>query len=181
VLAWEVPPYFNRTHLQFNSHAQTPPAIAPGAALPPEARPAAVRSGRVIYLAYPLCRAYRRHGNRVYRLILANAIDALLPARLVAAGLPSSGQVTVLEQPEEGGRLVAHLLHYVAERRTPNIDVIEDVVPLRDVPLAVRTGFRPSRVYEAPAVRDLPFTWSEGMAGVTLDHVEGHAMVVFEP
>jgi hypothetical protein len=112
---------------------------------------------------------------------LSNAIDLLLPERLVSTGLPSSGQVTLLHQPGAGGRLIAHLLYYVPERRTPQIDVVEDVVPLRDVPVVVRPGFRPRRVYEAPAQRALPFTWESGAASLTLPLLEGHAMIVFEP
>ena len=43
---------------------------------------------------------------------MRNAIDLLLPQRLVTAGLPSYGQVTVLRQPETRDRLVVHLLAY---------------------------------------------------------------------
>jgi hypothetical protein len=181
VLAHVVPPYFNRDHLHFSSHAQTPPAISPGAPLPPGASPAAVRAGRVVYLAFPLCRAYRRHGNPVYRTLVRNAIDLLLPQRLVTAGLPSYGQVTVLRQPEARDRLLVHLLAYPAERRTPHLDMIEDVVPLRDVPLALRPGFRPSRVYQAPDETPLPYTWEGGQARLTVPLVAGHAMIAFEP
>jgi len=35
-------------------------------------------------------------------------------------------------------RLVVHLLHYVPERRCDVIDVIEDVIPLRDLGVLVR-------------------------------------------
>lgn len=180
-LASVVSPYFNRDHLHFMSHAQTPPSLSPGDAVPPDAAPAATRHGQTIYLAHPLCRAYRRHGNRVYKTLLANAIHLLLPVRLVMADLPSSGQVTLLRQPAAGGRLIAHLLYYVPERRTPDIDIIEDVVPLSNVQLTVRPGFSPTRVYEAPSQRDLSFTWHEGAAAVTLPALAGHAMVIFEP
>ncbi|HEV2122269.1 MAG TPA: alpha-amylase family protein, partial [Chloroflexota bacterium] len=180
-LASVVPPYFNRDHLHFMSHAQTPPAVAPGADLPPQSSPAVTRRGGVAYIAFPLCRAYRRSGNQVYRTLLLSAIDLLNPKHMVRAGIPSSGQVTLLRQSRAGGRLVAHLLYYVAERRTPQIDIIEDVVPLRDVPLSVETGFQPMRVYEAPSGQTLNFQWDGDMATVQLPLLQGHAMVVFEP
>jgi hypothetical protein len=180
-LAAVVPPYFNRDHERFSSHAQTPPSVGPGSPLPADARPAATRRGAVIYLAYPLCRAYRRYGNRVYKSLIAGAIDVLLPERLVDAQLPSYGQVSLIRQPNAGGRVIAHLLAYAPERRAHAVDVIEDVVPLHDVSLTVRPGFRPRRVYEAPSRTDLPFEWREGTAAVTLPQLAGHAMVVFEP
>ena len=132
VLAHVVPPYFNRDHLHFSSHAQTPPVSPPGA-LPAGASPRGARGEGGVPLV-PLCRAYRRHGSRVYRTLVRNAIDLLLPQRLVTAGLPSYGQVTVLRQPETRDRLVVHLLAYPVEARTAQLDMIEDVVPLRDVP-----------------------------------------------
>lgn len=181
VLAHVVAPYFNRGHAHLSSHAQTPPAVAPGAPLPAGAEPAATRCGDVLYVAFPLCRAYRRTGNRVYRTLLANALDALLPERLIQTSLPSSGQATLLRQPARDDRAIAHLLYYVAERRAPQLDIVEDVVTLRDVALTVRPGFAPSRVYEAPGSADLPFTASGGAVSVMLREMTGHAMVVFEP
>jgi len=181
VLAHVVPPYFNRSHLHFTSHAQTPPAISPGAPLPPGAAPAITRRGNAVYVAFPLCRAYRRHGNRVYRTLLAGTIDLLLPQRLVEARLPSSGQVSVLRQPEHEGRWIVHLLYYPAERRTAQLDIIEDVVSLHNVEIVVRPDFTPRRVYEAPSGQDLPFVWQDGQARLTLPALVGHTMVVLEP
>jgi hypothetical protein len=181
VLAQVVAPYFNRDHTHYSSHAQTPPAISPGAASAEGAPPAVTRKGGMAYVAFPLFRAYRRSASRVYRMLLRNAIDLLLPERLVEATVPSSAQVSVLQQERPGNRLVAHVLYYPAERRTQTLDLIEDVVPLHDVRLAVRTGFRPARVYEAPSGAPLDFEWKDNVVTTTVPRVEGHAMVVFEP
>ena len=181
VLAHVVAPYFNRDHVRFNSHAQSPPAVSPGAPLPPNAPAAVTRRGRVGYVSFPLFRAYRRSASRVYRTLLSNLIDLLAPERLVEGSLPTSAQVTVTQQPTAGGRLIAHVLSYAAERRTAQIDVIEDVIPLHDVQLKLRTGFRPSRVYEAPSSAPLTYEWKDGQVSVRLPRVEGHAMVVVEP
>lgn len=181
VLALTVPPYFNRDHRHFMSHAQTPPVAGPGDAPPPDSLPAVTRRGSAIYVSFPLCRAYHRHGSRVYRTIMANAIDALLPNRLIETSLPSSAQATVLRQEGAGGRLVAHLLYYAAERRTPQIDIIEDVVPLHDVQVSIRPGFQPKRVYDAPSRRDLAHIWRDGKVQVTLPTLRGHGMIVLEP
>ena len=181
VLAHAVAPYFNRDHVHFSSHAQTPPALSPGDELPPNAPPAVTRRDGAAYVTFPLGRAYRRSGNRVYRQLLSNLIDLLLPERQMETDLPSSAQVTLMEQPHAGGRLVAHLLYYPAERRTPQIDIVEDIVTLRDVRLRVRPGFKPLRVYEAPTGAPLDFDWADGTATVTVPRMEGHSMVVFEP
>ena len=134
-----------------------------------------------MYLSFPLCRAYRRHGNRVYRTLVRNAIDLLLPQRLVTAGLPSFGQVTVLRQPAARDRLVVHLLAYPVERRTAQLDMIEDVVPLRDVPLVPPPGFPALPGLRGAPEAPLPFSWEGGQARLTVPLVAGHAMIAFEP
>jgi hypothetical protein len=141
-----------------------------------------VQRGRAIYIASPIFGAYRKHGNLVYRQIVEACLKRLLPLKAVRATLPSGGQVTLLRQ---GDNLVAHLLYYPAERRTPSIDIIEDVVVLPDVRLAVATDRPAKRVYLAPQGRSLSrgITDPDHKAGVTeviVPELRGHQMVVFE-
>ncbi|MGH2347493.1 MAG: hypothetical protein ACRDG4_19880, partial [Chloroflexota bacterium] len=91
--------------------------------------------------------------------------------------------VTVLRQAEaagRAGRLICHILHYVPQRRTPDLDLVEDVIPLYDVPLAVRTGWTPSAVYLAPERTPIPTTMDGAYARMRIPNVHGHAMVVLE-
>lgn len=171
VLARVVRPYFDRAWDHFSSHRQTAPEG-------PTEFAAVTQRGRVIYIAGPIFTAYRRHGNRVYRRILEACLDRLAPRRPVEASIPTAGQVTLMKQ---GDRLVCHLLHYVAERRTPDIDIIEDVVPLSDVMLSVGMEQHPSRVYLAPQEQPLNWRYGDGMVTVVVPEVRGHQMVVFEP
>jgi hypothetical protein len=62
--------------------------------------------------------------------------------------MPSGGQATLLEQPD--GARVARLLYYLWQRRAPDLDVVEDVVPLYDIQVTVRTRQSPTRVYQVP-------------------------------
>jgi hypothetical protein len=170
VLARVVAPYFDRTWEHFSSHRQTPPdRVTEYAAI--------TRKGRCAFIASPIFTAYRRYGNRVYRQLVERCLEALVPERLVRTDTPSTAQVTLLRQE---GRHVCHLLSYVAERRTPDIDIIEDVVPLRDVQLSVAVGERPKRVYLAPQGTELEWQFQDGRASVVVPEVRGHQMVVFE-
>lgn len=98
-------------------------------------------------------------------------------APLVRAEAPSTATVTVTEQQS---RRIVHVLHYAAERRTPDIDIVEDVLPLVDLKLALRAEKRPTQVYLAPQRRALKFDYAEGYTRVVVPRVEGHQMVVFE-
>ena len=75
---------------------------------------------------------------------------------------------------------MVHLLHYPAERRGTDIDVVEDVIPLFNIPLSVKASRRPRQVYLAPGLQTLPWTFDNGYVQCTVPEVIGHAMVVVE-
>ena len=180
VLGEVVSPYFSRTWAHFSSHAQTPPnpVELPGLV-------AASIRGRVVYLSNPLFRSYQANGYPVYRQIVTAILHRLLPDPLVQTNLPTTGEVTVLHQPAgaDGNapeRLICHILHYVPQRRAPDLDLVEDVIPLFDVTVEVRTGWEPRAVYLAPERTALVATMHGDYACVSVPKVTGHAMVVFE-
>ncbi len=161
--------YFDRTGAHFCSHNQTPSSGR-------VAGPAAVRAGGVVYFAHPLCTQYGHYGSRWCKTLLGNAIDLLLPDPLVRHNGPSTLEVTVNEQAAED-RWVAHLLHYVPERRATTIDTIEDVIPLCDIDLSLRVARRPRAVRLVPEGGGVPFECADGRVAFRLPRLEGHAMV----
>ena len=165
-----VEPYFDRSWRHFSSHFQTPPAKV-------TRQPFATLRGRCAYIAFPVFGAYARHGNVPYRLLVRNILDRLLPEPLVRTEAPTGCEITVTRQRQ---RHIVHLLYYSPERRAVNLDLIEDIVPLFNVPLALRLNRRPRRVYVAPENTALEFTWAAPYVRVTVPEIRGHAMVVFE-
>lgn len=170
VLARVVEPYFERTWDHFSSHFQTPPSAV-------TRYPAAVQKGNVAYIPYPIFSSFGRHGNYPYRLLVRNTLNRLVAEPLVRADGPTGMEVTLLRQ---GRRHIAHLLYYSPERRTPQLDIIEDVVPLYSVPLSIKLDRRPRNVYLAPGGEALPFIYEKGRVKITISEVRGHAMVVLE-
>ena len=75
---------------------------------------------------------------------------------------------------------MVHVLHYIPERRSTSIDTIQDVIPLRDVKIALRCDAAPSQVYLAPCGTELDCEFADGYAEVTVPAVEGYAVIVFE-
>ena len=161
--------YFDRDYKRFQVE-QTPFAK-------PSSYIAAAQRGRIVYFAVPIFRVYARHGYAVYRQLVGNAIARLLPDPLVRAELPSTAQVTMTAQRN---RHILHVLHYIPERRSPDLDIVEDVIPLANVSLAARLAKRPSRAYLAPQKENLSFEYRDGYARVRVPTVNGHQMVVFE-
>ena len=61
------------------------------------------------------------------------------------------------------------------------MDAIEDVVPLFDVELSLKSKQRPSWVYVLnPAPTAIDFDWHDGRVNVVVPRILGHEMVVFE-
>ncbi len=164
-------PYFDRSKEQFCSHKQTPLGRRTG-------EPVITRKGKVVYIANPIFRSYAQDGYGVYKQVVGVLLRQLLPAPLVLApGLPSTAQVTVLRQ---GPRHVVHILYYPLTRRAPDIDIIEDPGLLENVELRVRMDRAPARAALVPQNSALPFRHENGYAVCRIPRVLGHQAVSFE-
>lgn len=172
----EIEPYFNRTWDHFCSHRQTPPRR-------PSGSPMVTQNGNVIYIARPIFCEYRKHANRVYRLLVRNLIEMFLPHPLVQISAPTGAEVTILRQPADADhpeRHLVHVLYYSPERRGEDLDIVEDVVPLFRVNLAVCLPHMAKRAYLAPQGIELPMTVELPYTKVTIPEVRGHQIVAFE-
>ncbi len=172
VQAQVVEPYFDRTWQHFSSHAQTPGAVRSRFA-------AAVATSRTAYIAFPVFHSFATHGNLPYRDLVAGLLQRLLPQPFLTVGGPSYLEATLTMQ-ENPIRTMVHLLAYIAQRRTMQLDIIEDIVPLTATAVTVRTACRPLRVYTAPEMAELPFEYKHGYTYVTVPQIMGHAMIVLD-
>jgi len=170
VLARVVEPYFERNWRHFSSHNQTPADKVSRYA-------AAVQKGRCITIAYPIFKAYATHGNLPMRELIGRCIDRLLPDPQLRVGGPSFLEASVTTQKK---RTIVHLVAFAPQRRTANLDIVEDATPLLNVPLSVRLDRKPRRAYLAPDNVELEFEYHLGRAEVSVTHGRGHVMVVFE-
>ncbi len=172
VLAKVWKPYFNRTYKHFCSHRHTPvegPTDFAGI----------VKNGSVIYFAYPIFGMYQRHGAIVYKQFVLNSLELLLKDKLVKTDAPTTAHITLNHQ-ENNRRFVAHILHYIPERRSNNMETIEDVIPLYNVSLAVALPERVKQAYLAPSREELEMKCEGKYVSVLIPKVSGHQMVVFE-
>ncbi len=163
-------PYFDRSYLHFSSHAQTVWES-------PTDSPAVTGKGNILYISFPIFQNYARNGYAPHKLLVRNCIDKLIPGPLIKVSAPSTAEITLTEQP---GRKIVHLLHYPAERRGVDLDVVEDIIPLFDIPVSLKLSHRPRQVYLAPELQSLRTEYDNGYATVTVPKVSGHAMLVFE-
>ena len=177
-------PYFDRSWEHFCSHQHAPPRPEPS-----DERDAIIRDGRVIYFAHPIFRAYASSGQPLYRDLVGAALRTLVPQPVAKVEMPSAGRISLMKQ-EEQNRLLLHLLyaqpqlrgrgHRMANGGRIDVEVIEDPVPIHDIPCTVAMAAKPSRVYRHSDGADIDFTYEEGAVRFAVEKVHIHELVVIE-
>ena len=164
-------PYFNRTRVHFCSHQHTPNSCEYGGAGMTEGKDG-------IYIAWNIFADYAQSGELHLKQMVIFALDRLLDsAKTLKTNLPAQGIVTLMKQSD---RLICHLLYASPVKRGNGIEVIEDIVPIYNVELAIKTNRKINKVYLAPQKEDIDFTYDNGYISVKLAKLECHQMVVFE-
>lgn len=171
VTATRVDPYFNRAANHFCSHRHTPydrEKTAVGAMV----------NGAVAYIAWDIFTEYALKGSLHLREMVVDTVERLIGSeKTLATTLPSGGVTSLMQQ---GNRLVNHLVYGVTKCRGKGVEVIEDLPALHGVSCTVRVERAPARVYEAPAMRELPFTYENGAVTYEIPAFSCGTMVVME-
>jgi hypothetical protein len=169
-------PYFNRTAAHFCNHIHTPRRPEPSGF------DCGVVHDNLIYLAHPVFSIYRDKGSVALKQVVQRSIDALLGnGRSVECNLPSYGRVTLRRQAGER-RHVVHLLCVATMSRgtvmEKPIDVIEDLVPVHDVQVRVRSKQAFARATMEPQGTEIPLRATDGSVSFTVPVLDTHQMVV---
>ncbi|MCK5806236.1 MAG: beta-galactosidase trimerization domain-containing protein [Lentisphaeria bacterium] len=172
VLATITAPYYNNMWDGRQGFRYTPPDKTTG-------RPAVTLNSRVAHVSHPLFRTYFTSASLPLRQIVANLLKRLLPEPLtLAPGAPAFSRVTVTSQPN---RRMVYVLAYLPESRGAGINMIEEPIDLLDFTVSLRLdGRMPKKTYLAPSGEELPFTIEGNYATVTIPHVRGWSVLVFE-
>lgn len=166
-------PFFNRTWQHFSSHRQTPSSEQYG-------YPGAVRRGGVIYFAHPVFSIYDEYAPSWVRTLVKNAVQLLLGDTLTRHDGPVGLELTLNDQPDDK-RLVLHALYYAPVHRCKRMDILEDVVPLRDVSVTLTgTGRRVRAARLAPQGTEIPVERTENGVRLVIPEIRGHQMVALE-
>jgi hypothetical protein len=172
ILAHIREPYFSRTIAHYCSHKNTPYTMEDAA------HPAAIKSGNVVYLAHDLDRQYYAEGVRLHRTLFENALRLLRKHPMVTAEMPSSGRINLLHQPDKK-RYVAHLL-YASPIQRGSVRVIEDIVPLYNIPVAVKLPHKIKKAYLIPSGESLTLHWNGNVETMVVPELNCHTALVFE-
>lgn len=168
VLAEVYEPWFDRTWARYCSHQNTPYRDKSAS------HPAAVRKGKVIYMAHPLCAMYKKDGAQLFREALIRAL-LLVYEPTYRVSLPSQGRSRLTCQQAEN-RYVFHAA-YASPIQRGRASVIEDIVPIYQVRVEISLPKTAMRVRLVPAREEIPFEQKNGRLSFVIPCVNGHQSV----
>ena len=167
-------PYFNRAPRRFCSHQHTPYDRA-------ATEIASVITPSIAYIGWEIFTEYAEKGANHLRHVVTDVIDRLLGDKALTTDLPSCGVTSVaVKETENGTQLIHQLVYAIPKVRGNGVEIIEDLPFTPDVVCALKTPLAPKRVYLAPAMTDLPFTYEDGKVTYTVPGFSCSAMVVIE-
>jgi hypothetical protein len=142
-----------------------------------------VRKGKVLYLAAPLFRGYKKFDYWAYRAMVQGLLADLLPDRLLYPMGPGWVEYTLQRQPageEHGARQIVHVISYQPRRSLQPIAHVDQAWPVAGLGFKVRVDAPPTNVYLAPAGTAVAYTVQDGYVSVALPAVHTQAVVVIE-
>lgn len=164
-------PYFNRTAEHFCSHRHAPDSGEYGGGGMTEGNDG-------IYIAWSIFGDYGTNGSLSNRQMIMFALDRLLgDNKSIKTNLPSQGIVTLTRQKS---RYVCHMLYASPIKRGNGIEVIEDIVPVYDTEISIKTDERIIGAYLAPQMEQIPLEYKNGRVSVKIKRFECHQMLVLD-
>lgn len=173
ILAHRRNPYFNREAFRFCSHRHTP-------CDPTTEEPGIVEGKDGIYISWEIFWDYAVNGSLILKRTVCCVLDRLLgKERTVVVNLPSQGVVTLNHQDKES-RYVLHLLYANTIKRGLNVEVIEDILPIYNTKVTLKTDKPVKRVYLAPQGKELEYQVVNNEVRFVVECFECHQMVVID-
>jgi hypothetical protein len=176
ILALAEDSYFNRAPEHFSSHQHTPNNTE-------SKKPAVVVTASIAYIAWNIFSEYAEKGSYHLKELVLECVRRLLPKPSVKVNLPDRGVVSLGKQDD---KLITHLLFAHTTVRGRGIEVIEDIVPLYNTKISVKSDKIPTRVYKAEYIddglklEDLNFEYEDGYVNTVVDKFALHAMIIME-
>lgn len=129
VLADTIGSIFNRTWEHYCSHRHSPSS---GTVL----GPAITRKGNCIYMAHPHLTQYQLNAPNWCKRLVGAAIDTLLDKPMLKTDGPTHLFTAINEQAQQQ-RYVLHVLNYIPQLKSEQIEIVEDIIPLHDLEITL--------------------------------------------
>ena len=184
ILASRLDPYLERGVEAFFGHQHAPDShLSPYAGI--------LACENAVWFAHDLFKRYRIYGQPLYRDYFQAALTRLFHGELpVTCTLPSMGRTALFHQPETR-RFILHALFAAPTTRgaqpldhmphlyIPQIEIIEELIPLYRVRFSIKLLSRIQSVRTVPDGRELSFSQTGNRVEFEVPEILGHQMVEF--
>ena len=145
-----------------------------------QSEPENLRSGHTVLLSQPHFRAYAQSAGTRHKRAVLEALNLLLPDPLLRHDGPGTLEATVTEQAEYN-RWILHLMHYLPMGFALDSPVRDEILPVQEVKISLKTPKPVVRVDLRPHHHDaLDFWEHQGRVEFVVPKITGHRMVSIE-
>lgn len=156
-------PYFNRTREHFCSHLHTP-------ASGEKYCDAVIMTENTAYFSQKVFYEYYMHGSIYTKEIVRKAIQTLLGDNAtINTNLAAQGVLTLTQN---GDSQIVHTLYASPVRRGDKIEIIEDIIPIYNTTVSVKTDKAPKSVTLVPENIALDFDYTNGRVNFTVPKID---------
>jgi len=159
--------YFDRTYEHFCSHRQTPSSGKKDYS-------AIVKGKNSIYFAHPIFSIYSLRSPKWIKTLFSNAIKQLIGQPTIKHNGPSS-IITTINRGEKFD--VMHILWYIPEKKSEQLEILEDVFPYFDLTIELITDKEVKSIKIVPKNLQLNFVQEKSLVKFTIPKILGHCMV----
>ncbi len=158
-------PYFNRTAEHFCSHRHSPTSSK-------KYSDAVVINGNTAYISYALFNEYFKMGNIYTKEIVNNVIARLLGDDVSVKSTLSAQGILTLTKDKKENRLLVHTLYASPVKRGENTEIIEDILPVYNIDISVKSDEAPKSVRLVPENVNLEYVYKDGRINFTVPKID---------
>lgn len=133
--------------------------------------------GKLTGVYADLSQEYIKHQSSKARDFMAALVHPLLPNPVV--DVTGSHLVHVVAN-RLGNQLAINLINTGGKHANPQVFTYDEVPPLTDLTVKIRTNKKPNRIMQQPENKPLPFNWVNGIATLTLPKLVIHTILMVE-
>lgn len=164
-------PYFSRTYKHFCGHKNTPDNKGG------EVFAGVIKKNNVVYIANPIGANYNEYGAVVHKRMFMEVLDQIYQSD-VKIDLYSQGRISFTKQ-QQNNRYCLGLL-YASPVKRGCAEIIEDIVPIYNIPVTVCVKEKIKKVYSPVTEKEYDFTQNNNEIMFTVDKLLCHDIIVME-
>ncbi|RLE40110.1 hypothetical protein DRJ16_07465, partial [Candidatus Woesearchaeota archaeon] len=139
--------------------------------------------GKVIYISGDIFSGYILKNQWNIKYIVRNALNIVLPEKIVEIDAPAGVEVVLTEQ---GSKRLIHLINHYGERYLSpwphggNNALTENVIPIYNIGVRVKYDRTPNKVVLEPEGKKLEWKMEDGKISIKIPKLEIHSCIVIE-